>query len=277
MQQAHQLTESFDWHGSTIRHGRFGTAGGPAVVLCHGTPWSSFAWRTLIDALVPDWTVFAWDMVGYGTSAKPDADVSLETQGQLLAALVGYWELERPHLVAHDYGGAVALRAHLLHEVSISSLALIDVVALRPWGSPFFRLVGENSQVFAALPENLHEALVREYISGASGPGLRPDTLDELVAPWLGDGQAAFYRQIAQADERFTAEFEPLLDKIDVPTTIIWGTDDEWIPPDRAERLRRIIPNSAVSYIEGAGHLVQEDAPAELIRLVHRWLRSQTG
>jgi pimeloyl-ACP methyl ester carboxylesterase len=227
----------------------------------------------VITALSDHRSVYAWDMVGYGQSDKPDGDVSLATQGELLSALIDHWGIDRPDVVAHDYGGAVALRAHLLHDVKVRSLALVNVVAVRPWGSPFFRLVADNAATFAALPANLHEALLREYISGASAPGLRPEVLDELVEPWLGEGQAAFYRQVAQADERFTAEIEPRYGEIDVPTLIVWGTEDHWIPTDRAQRLHAAIPNSILRYIDGAGHLVQEDRPAELTLAIYRWLQ----
>lgn len=268
------LDSEFEFSGAVVRYGRFGT--GPPVVLCHGTPWSSFSWRHVVDAIASDWTVFVWDMLGYGRSEKHDGDISLRAQGQLLAELVREWALDRPHVIAHDYGGAVALRAHLLHDVPFSSLLLADVVALRPWGSPFFRLVSENASVFSALPPNLHEALLREYIGGASSAGLDPDVVDELVAPWSGAGQSGFYRQIAQADEAQTAEFEPLLSTIDIPTRIIWGADDLWIPPDRAERLARTIPGSTVQLIPAAGHLVQEDQPEIFTAAITRWLRDQS-
>jgi pimeloyl-ACP methyl ester carboxylesterase len=226
----------------------------------------------VVDSLKADRCVYVWDMVGYGQSDKPDRDISLKAQGELFTALIEHWQLDRPAIIAHDYGGAVALRGHLLHDVAVKSFALIDVVALRPWGSPFFRLVADNADVFSALPPNLHEALLREYIRGASAAGLGPDVMDALVAPWLGEGQAAFYRQIAQSDERFTDEIEPLYGEISVPTLIVWGADDVWIPPDRAERLRRLIPNSFVEYVERAGHLVQEDQPAALAAVLDRWL-----
>jgi pimeloyl-ACP methyl ester carboxylesterase len=168
-------------------------------------------------------------------------------------------------VVAHDYGGAVALRTHLLHESRFASLALVDVVALRPWGSPFFRLVAEHSGVFAALPATVHEGALRAYIAGASYVGLRPEHADALVAPWLGpEGQAAFYAQIAQADERLTAEIEPRLGCIDMPVTVIWGREDAWLPVDQAHRLAGMIPNAALHLIEGAGHLIQLDRPVEL-------------
>jgi pimeloyl-ACP methyl ester carboxylesterase len=264
------LGERFEWNGARVRWARYGD--GPPVVACHGTPWSSFVWRSVLDSLKADRCVYVWDMVGYGQSDKPDTDISLKTQGELFAALIEYWQLDSPAIIAHDFGGAVALRGHLLHDVAVNSFALIDVVALRPWGSPFFRLVADNAGVFTALPPNLHEALLREYIRGASAGGLRPEVMDALVAPWLGEGQAAFYRQIAQSDERFTDEIEPLYSEIAVPTLIVWGIDDVWIPPDRAERLHNLIPNSFVEYLERAGHLVQEDQPAALAAVLDHWI-----
>jgi pimeloyl-ACP methyl ester carboxylesterase len=247
------LSESFTWHGDQqVRWSRSGS--GPPVVFCHGTPWSSALWLPIADALSDTFTVYLWDMLGYGTSAMGEGqDVSLAAQSALLADLLEHWELTEPHVVAHDYGGAVSLRAHLLHGARYRSLALVDVVALAPWGSPFFRLVAENASVFAQLPPALHEALVRAYISGAAHRRLRPESLDRLVAPWLGrDGQAAFYRQIAQADQRYTDEIEPRYPDIDLPVLITWGVDDTWIPVDRAHRLADLIQGAELRLVPEA-------------------------
>ncbi|CAM5601102.1 hypothetical protein STENM223S_07444 [Streptomyces tendae] len=131
----------------------------------------------------------------------------LAAEGRVFAELLEHWGLERPLVAAHDFGGAVALRAHLLHGVPYGALALVDQVALAPWGSPFFRLVGDHAEVFAQLPGALHGALVREYVGSTGGPGLHPAVVDRLVEPWLGaSGQPAFYRQMAQADQRYADE-----------------------------------------------------------------------
>ena len=246
---------------------------GPPVVFCHGTPWSSALWAPIADAVSAEHTVYLWDMLGYGTSTMAEGDVSLAAQGRVFADLLGHWDLAAPDVVAHDYGGAVALRAHLLHGAAYRSLALVDVVALAPWGSDFFRLVAENAAVFAALPAPLHEALVRAYIAGAAHRPLRADDLDLLVAPWLGDaGQAAFYRQIAQADQRYTDEVEPLYPTLDLPVQVVWGTEDTWIPVDRAHRLADLIPGARLDLVPDAGHLIQLDAPAHLTAILQRWL-----
>lgn len=127
-------------------------------------------------------------------------DVSLATQGALLADLLEHWQLAHPHRVAHDYRGAVALRAHLLHCARYRTLTLVDVVALAPWVLPARpgQLVGTRANSASAS-----RSLVGAYITGAAHRPLAGEHLDMLVGPWLGaEGQAAFYRQIEQADQR---------------------------------------------------------------------------
>jgi pimeloyl-ACP methyl ester carboxylesterase len=264
--------EEFDWRDGTVRWRRHGH--GPPVIMCHGTPWSSQVWASVTRALATHWTVYRWDMIGYGRSDMRDGqDVSLAAQGELLAALLDHWELPHPAIVAHDVGGAVALRAHLRHVHAFSSLALVDVVALAPWGSAFFRLVHDHPAVFEQLPPALHAALVRAYIASASHRGLSGADLDHLAAPWLdAAGQLAFYRQIAQADQRHTDDIEPHYAGLDIPVHIVWGTEDAWIPVATAHRLHQLIPGATLRLIPDAGHLIQLDAPAELAVELDRWL-----
>lgn len=246
------------------------------MVFCHGTPWSSDLWRPVAEALAPYFTVYLWDMPGYGVSSKhPEHPVSLDVQGELFRDLLAFWELRSPHVVAHDIGGAVALRAQLLHQSAFASLALVDVVALRPWGSDFFRLVRDHAEVFTALPAAIHEGALRAYISGASHRGLTPAAMDALTVPWLDDvGQAAFYRQIAEADEAYTDQIEPLYPAIDIPVLVMWGRDDAWIPVEHAHRLHDLIPGARLLVIEQAGHLIQLDQPAALSVALTQWLSS---
>lgn len=269
------LSEAFAWRGRTVRWEQMGS--GPPVVFCHGTPWSSALWRPYAEALADSYTVYLWDMPGYGLSSKhAEHRVSLDVQGELLAELLRHWGLGVPHIIAHDYGGAVALRAHLLHGATFSSLALVDVVALAPWGSDFFRLVAKHADVFSAVPASIHDGVVRSYVGGASHVGLTEHAVEMLVAPWRGaEGQRAFYRQIAEADQRYTDEVEPRYPEIDMPVLIIWGQQDTWIPADRAHRLQQLIPQAQTHLIDNAGHLVQLDQPAALATCLNRWLAQQ--
>jgi pimeloyl-ACP methyl ester carboxylesterase len=270
-----QLAETFASTSGNVRWDRLGHPSQQPVILLHGTPFSSYVWRAVARSLARDYHVFAWDMPGYGVSEKSAGqDVSLGAQGQVFTELLAHWGVQEPLVVAHDFGGAVSLRAHLLHGARYRALALVDPVALAPWGSPFFRLVGEHSHVFEQLPPALHHALVREYVSSASSPGLHPVTLDRLVQPWLGEtGQAAFYRQIAQADQRYTDEVQDRYGEIDIPALVCWGRDDTWIPAAKGQELVARVPGARLEPIAGAGHLVQEDAPAELTAALAAFLQ----
>jgi pimeloyl-ACP methyl ester carboxylesterase len=240
---------------------------GPPLVLVHGTPWSSYNWRHLIPALAHWFTVYAYDLIGYGQSEKrAGQDVSLAAQNRLLTGLLDHWGLESPHIVGHDFGGTTVLRTHLLERRAFQKITLIDPVALAPWGSSFFKHVNQHERVFQGLPPTIHEAVVSAYVRGAAHHPMDADTLAGIVAPWLdAAGQEGFYRQIAQADQRFTDEVEPLYPTITCPLLILWGVEDRWIPIEKGRQLHAAIPHSAFIPVPGAGHLVQEDAPALLV------------
>jgi pimeloyl-ACP methyl ester carboxylesterase len=271
------LDQRFSWQDRQIAWCRSGS--GPAVVFCHGTPFSAELWKPFAAALSRDFTVYLWDMPGYGKSSKhPGHPVDFGVQARAFAALLGHWGLGRPHVVAHDIGGAVSLRAHLAEGAGYASLLLADAVAIPPSGSPFFRFVQDHPGLLGQLPAYIHEAIVRAYIQNASQLGLRDDVLDLLAQPWTTDeGQQAFYRQIADFDDRFLRENTERLGGITVPVRIVWGVEDTWIPADRARTLRDLIPGATLGLVPGAGHLVHYDAPAALMNEIRGWLDSQPG
>ncbi len=259
-----ELPETFDTGDGLVRWAVLGD--GPPVVLTHGTPFSSFVWRDVARGLARTHRVFVWDLLGYGTSDRAQGqDMSIAAQARVLSALLDHWHLDEPALVGHDFGAAITLRAMLLHGRRASRLALVDAVALGPWGTGFFHLAREHTEVFAALPALHHEAMVRAHTATAAATPLRPVVLDALVAPWLGPtGQAAYYRNIAQNHQGFTDEIEPRYGEIEVPTLVVWGEDDAWIPLAEGQRLHSLLPTSQLRVLPDAGHLVQEDAPATL-------------
>ena len=269
------MSELLEWEGRSIAWERLGS--GPPVVLCHGTPFSCEVWRPFAAALARDFTVYMWDMPGYGRSSKhAEHHVDFGSQAQALVALLEHWDLAGPHVIAHDFGGAVSLRAHLVSGAAYRSLMLVDVVAIPPSGSPFFQFVAEHPTVLAELPGYIHEAIVRAYISGASHRGLSNAQIDTLTQPWLGDvGQSAFYRQIADYEESFLQENERQLPELAVPVRILWGTNDAWIPVTTGRRLAGLIAGCEFQLIDGAGHLMHYDAPVALADEVRGWLERQ--
>ncbi len=202
------LTKTFNFNGQAIRYGIIGD--GPPVVFVHGTPFNSAIWRRIIPYFADRRRVYFYDLLGYGQSEmKTGQDVSLGIQDKVLAALLEHWGLDAPDVVGHDFGGATLLRAHLLGKRNYRSLTLIDPVALTHRGTSLIRHARQHEAVFAGLPAYVHEAIVPAYIAGGVHKPLRPEIMSLYAKPWFGEvGQAAFYRQVAQMDERYTDEVE---------------------------------------------------------------------
>ncbi|EPL09837.1 alpha/beta fold hydrolase [Pseudomonas sp. CF150] len=270
------LPHTFDFRNQTVRWGQLGTQG-PALVMVHGTPFSSHVWRRIAPLFTQQYRVFYYDLLGYGQSEQaPGQDVSLGVQNLLLAALLHHWGLERPHVLAHDFGGATALRTHLLDGCDYASLTLIDPVAMAPWGSPLVQHVRRHEQAFSDAPAYIHEAIVRAYLQGAAFTPLPAEVLHAYVTPWTGEvGQPAFYRQIAQMDQRYTDQIEERLAELRCPVQLVWGEEDQWINVAQGDALAGRL-GARYLRVPRAGHLVQEDAPEVIVAALMTFLASVT-
>lgn len=139
------LRKRYECSSGAVRYDVMGD--GPAVVLVHGTPFSSYIWRRIAPGLARHWTVYFYDLLGYGQSEMRDGqDVSLGVQGLVLAELLDHWDLVEPGVVGHDFGGATVLRTHLLGRRKFRGIVLIDAVALAPWGSAFVQHVKKHER-----------------------------------------------------------------------------------------------------------------------------------
>jgi pimeloyl-ACP methyl ester carboxylesterase len=263
-----ELPETFDFRGQEVRYGVLG-AGDPLVLL-HGTPFSSVVWRRIAPHLAAHRQVHYFDLLGYGRSRKQhDQDVSLGVQNQVFAALLDHWGLDRPDVVAHDFGGTTAIRGHLLDGQDYRTLTLIDPVALSPHGSALVQIARRHSDAFVELPAYIHEAILRAYIAGAVHRTLSEQEMARYLEPWLGEvGQPAFYRQIAQMDDRYTDEIQDRYAEMRCPVTILWGEHDAWVPVEMGRRLAERIPGATFRTVSEAGHLLPEDSPETVVATV---------
>jgi pimeloyl-ACP methyl ester carboxylesterase len=212
-----------------------------------------------------------------------DADLARQTEA--FAALFKMWEetedwISKPHVIAHDHGGLMALRANLIHRCEYASLCLIDVVAIGPFGQPLFRTISSNPEVFEALPDMAIEGILESYIRNATYTELPQATMEMLKAPWLREGgKKEFVRQLCQAAHRSTEEVERRYAEVGkaMPVKIIWGREDMWIDVKDATRLGEALGAREVVVVEGAGHLVMYDQPAHLGVELGVWLANVRG
>lgn len=178
------LTEKINTTAGLVAAGSSGA--GKALVLAHGWPWSSYSWHRLIPELSKTYHVHWYDMPGYGESEMDENQrTDLGVQGAVFSEMLAHWNLSAPIVIAHDVGGATTLRAHLLGDIEFSQYILMNVVAMRPWGSDYFDHVGKHVDAFTPLPAHIHKAIVESYIQGALVNDLAPQDFNKLTEPWL--------------------------------------------------------------------------------------------
>lgn len=247
--------------GRTVAAGVIGE--GPPVVLVHGTPTWSYAWRSIAPALARTHAVHLYDLLGYGDSpADQTADISVAAQARILADLLDHWECDRPAVAGHDIGGAIVLRAHLVHRRAFARIALLDAVALAPWVTPTTRHVQAHLDVYRTMPAHIFSQIVAAHLRTATSRPLPEETFAAYWNPWRGaQGQAAYLHHVAQFDERHTTEFEAALPELDLPVLLLWGERDAWLDVAIAHRLVQQIPGADLRIVPGAGHFCMEDEP----------------
>ncbi|WSU47759.1 alpha/beta fold hydrolase [Streptomyces sp. NBC_01092] len=100
----------------------------------------------------------------------------------------------------------------------------------------------------------------------------------QSTSPGLLSGSSTGFSSrgwIAQADQRHTDEIQDRYTGIGVPTLVCWGEDDTWIPVAKGHEPAALVPGARFEPIAGAGHLVQEDAPAELTAALIAFLQRE--
>jgi pimeloyl-ACP methyl ester carboxylesterase len=294
MTQACELDQSFvhttNTHEYHIRWTRCGDPNLAPVIFVHGTPWSSLVWQSLASALSTRYCIYLYDHPGFGSSppyrrlsgeigdTATRLDASLSRRAEASAALIKHWNLPQPpHVVAHDNGGLVSLRLLLQQDIQFSSLCLVDVVTSGSSALPFFKTIAENESVFKSIASNLVEGFIRSYIKGATYKSMAPAIEDELTALWMSDrgqGSERFLDEMIQAHHRDASDVEHLYGSVGgrLPTKIIWGKNDDWLPVDIAEKLQKTLDAHELIMVEEAGHLIQYDQPSRLAVEVALWL-----
>ncbi|WP_375491424.1 alpha/beta fold hydrolase [uncultured Jatrophihabitans sp.] len=248
-----------------VKWRQLGDQGAP-IVLVHGTPYSSLLWRDIAPALAATRRVFVFDHLGYGQSdMRAGQDLTIAAQARRLAELLRHWDLGPVSVAANDIGGAITLRAMLVEGARFSNLTLFDCVSGGEWEVGLFAQIRNNPEVFAQLPGYAHQALVSSHLRNATHAGYRPGVMEAYLQPWLGeDGQAAFYRQYRQLAQADTDDYAHLLADIDIPVRLLWGREDRIVPPPFGRWLADHVRHQSLTWIDNAGHLLQEDAPAQL-------------
>jgi pimeloyl-ACP methyl ester carboxylesterase len=240
---------------------------GTPVVLTHGTPSWSYLWRRVAPTLAGQRPVYLWDLPTYGDSTGERPSVA--GHARTLAALVEHWGLDAPVLIGHDIGAATVLRAHLVHGTPVSGLVLADAAVLSPWVTATAAHMQQHLDVYRSMPNGPFTAMitahVRTTVAGALSDDAERAYLDRYAGP---AGQQRYLDQVAGFTEDDTRDVVDRLGEIAVPTDVIWGAEDSWLPPTAAATLQDAVPGARRHTFPGAGHFLTEDAPEAFLAVL---------
>lgn len=250
---------------------------GPAVVLVHGSDGvlQDFT-TTVFDAVAADYQAVAVDRPGHGYSARPAGEpLTLALNARLLHAALVALGIERPVLVGHSYGAAVALQYAADHPDAVAGLVLLAPAAYPRERPPATRVLLPAVPILGGV--FLHTLLVPLEAWGAPAPaadvaaGRAPTPAYQVVARALGarPGQfAAYAEEMRRVDDDLRA-LVPRYGAVAVPVVIVAGAADAATPlAAQAEPLARALPAARLVVLPETGHWVHHAQPAAALAAI---------
>jgi pimeloyl-ACP methyl ester carboxylesterase len=264
-------SETVEINGVRIGFRRAGQ--GPPLVLLHGIYGDSRNWAPQLEALADEFTVVAWDAPGAGRSDDPPDSFGFPEYADCLAGLIGELGLGRSHVCAFSYSGGIALELCRRRPELIASLTLVGAYA--GWGGslPVDKVEARLGRALAQADLG-GEAAARQFIPELFAPGAPAELVEESIA-LSSSFHPAGLRVMARASA--AADLRAVLPQVAVPTLVVHGREDRRSPLSVSEDLHAGIPDSRLAVVDGAGHMVNLEAPAEFDRLLRGFLREATA
>jgi non-heme chloroperoxidase len=247
--------------GAEIFYKDWGPADGASVLLSHGWPLNSDAWEATARFLADEgYRAIAHDRRGHGKSTQTWTGNEMDTYADDLACLLAALDVTYATLIGHSTGGGEI--AHYVGRHGTSRVAKLVLVSAVP---PLMVQRDDNPgglpiDVFDGIRAGEASARSQLYRELADGPFFGNNRTGDVPqgvrdAFWL-QGLASGTRNAYECIAAFSAtDFRPDLAKVDVPTLVIHGDDDQIVPFDISGKLTaQLVPNAQLIVYEGGAH-----------------------
>jgi pimeloyl-ACP methyl ester carboxylesterase len=249
----------------------------PALLLVHGLSGCWQNWLENIPHLSRRRRVIALDLPGFGSSPMPEWEVSITAYARLLHDFCTALEVRECAVVGSSMGGFVAADASLHEPGRFEQLALVSaagvsstrlrrepteavarmLAAAAPWTfrlqTEAFRRPGARRMAFRNVfrhPELLRPELLWEFFAGA----MRGEAFTQAFAALAG------YHILDRLEE------------VEVPALIVWGRNDNVVPPADALEFGRMLSHSETAIFDDTGHVPMAERPVRFNRLLEAFV-----
>jgi len=232
-----------DSHFLTVRgiRVRYASVGrGKPLLLLHGWGSSLDAFADLTQDLGRFFRVTAFDFPGHGSSDLPATTWTVDDFVELTLELMADLGIARPSVVAHSFGGRVAIKLAAARPDAVDRLVLVDSA-----GVPPPRTAG---RVLRRAASKFANAAARRF--GRPGQTIRRAIVRRIASPDYLNAGPLRDTFLAVVNE----DLRPSLRRIACPTLLVWGESDEDTPLADARTMERLIPNASLLVLKNAGH-----------------------
>ena len=254
---------------------------GPVIVLLHGVPTSGWLYRKMIDPLVDSgYRVIAPDMLGFGNSDSPEGYeiYSEEMHAQRLLELLDHLHIDSWTHVMHDAGGLWTWE--LLEQASdkVNHLVILNTIIYEEGFDPPIRFEpGFMARV--AMWGYRNGITTNMMLKGLFKEGLTENNLNKTDIEGYkqplkeGKTRAMYYFFTQTCNE--LPEYQPMIQKMDTPTTIIWGKNDTFLKlePQQVAIQKDLGINDEDVHILEAKHFIQEEKPQEIVQMILAFIK----
>lgn len=241
----------------------YGVENEKTILLLHGFGGSAINWLPAMELLQEEgFRVIALDLKGFGFSEKDKSgNYSHRSQAEFVNSFLEKLEIEEVVLVGHSMGGNIATMFSQSHPEKVSKLVLVSAAISHERQSDWFR---ENALGILDYP------ILKEYVRIVLNLSLTSSRVENIF-------ESATYQFEEEYFEKYFVDVtqfknweyvlikmlannrENVLDKgvenMEIPTLMIWGEEDTWVPLSEGEYLERLIEDSNLEILEEVGHL----------------------
>lgn len=248
---------SVNCNGIRIHYWRTGGAGKPVMIMAHGVTDYGLSWASLAQKFQDDYDIIMYDARGHGFSEKPEGPYDLRTQVEDLVGLIKVLEIEKPILFGHSMGsGTVALAGatypDLARAIIMEDPALAELLKyLKEVNIPEWKRLIEADK-----------AMGKKKLMKLARSKRHPGWSDFEYDHWAEAKLLVSPNVVEVLRNEGLRNPDKIYPKIIAPTLILKADANE---ENRKKHLKtaELLPNGKLVHIDGAGHLVRLDKPAE--------------
>lgn len=245
---------------------------GQPLILISGVGQGALFWQHCVPWLAQYYQVICFDNRGIGQSSMPDDNYTVESFAQDTLALIKALALQRPHIIGHSLGAAVACELGRRYAEEIQKIIMISALYPGP------QVIKPSERALNVLTHREGEPLelMQRGIRIATHPTFEqqhPARFNALVHMNLTRNQPAeFYLKQVYAGLQYLAEDKLELMPIQSPLCLICGEQDEVTPPENSLLIQKNTPQAQLHVLKETGHNPPWECPEQLLPLIRHFL-----